>query len=401
MKRPLIFLLIILSVFSCRHNRITLEKTELFSLGLGKMEDELDLVYHDGEAFPTDTYIYMRNGLFYISNGSLNKVVEFTSYGDVLTAIYNPDMNPEPVSLIVQDENSLSANRKAYPYNFNAIDRAVTDSNKNLYVVDETDPSLMVYNKDENFNSKYVIRRFDKNGKYFDFIGYEGVGGSPFPVISSLQVLDSDELVVVLNWNNRIEVKLYSVLGDLVSSHDFYFHNLPMPEYNDLYASLDSLIADPENHTLYLKIDYFRVHAEEGKQSLYNSMIYIYSLDLRQFSVDTIEIPRITLKSEYAGSVQQEETSLVYTFLGVARGPYFYLYSEALGDELSLIILNSEGMVVSRSLLDLGQEEIVFKRFHLSPEGIISGLLLHEFSVEVCWWKSDMLLKDIDNDKSG
>ena len=53
----------------------------------------------------------------------------------------------------------------------------------------------MVYNEDENFISKYIIRRFDKNGKYFDFIGYEGVGGSPFPVISSLQVLDSDELL--------------------------------------------------------------------------------------------------------------------------------------------------------------------------------------------------------------
>lgn len=399
MKKPVYVMLFLLLLFSCNRNPDELEKTELFHLGLGKMEDELDFIFHDGYSFPEDTFLFMRNGLFYISNSPLNKVVEFTSYGDILTAIYNPNQNPQPVSLFIQDEESQAVNRKAFPYNFNAISRLAVDSQKTVFIVDEVDPSLSVFDEQRNLNRKFVIRRFDKNGKYLDAIGYEGVGGTPFPNIVSLQILDNDDIVVVLVPGDSMEVLYYNKSGDLMYSSLFTYDNLPVPVENNLAADLDTIMADPSGEFVYIKIDYFRKSGDENRHSLYSSMIYTYD-PVKKSYINSIEIPRIILQPEYSGSVEQKETSLVYSLLGVARGPYFFLYSEAVGQKVLLIILDNEGILVKKIYLELGARDIIFKRFHMTSDGIISGLLLHEYDVEICWWKSDSFIRAIRNEKN-
>ena len=77
-------------MFACSSGRApVLEKELLFRLQYGLMEDQLDLYFHDGISEDT-TRLAMRGGLFYLSTAGSNKVMEFTSYGDILTLYYHP-----------------------------------------------------------------------------------------------------------------------------------------------------------------------------------------------------------------------------------------------------------------------------------------------------------------------
>lgn len=58
---------------------------------MGKAEDQIDLIQLPGMPFKERSRIVMKNGLFYISNGNTGKVMEFNSYGDILTLYYNPE----------------------------------------------------------------------------------------------------------------------------------------------------------------------------------------------------------------------------------------------------------------------------------------------------------------------
>ena len=42
-----------------------------------------------------------------------------------------------------------------------------------------------------------VVRRFDTSGVYLDYLGQEGIGGTPFPYIEAIHVNEADEIIVV------------------------------------------------------------------------------------------------------------------------------------------------------------------------------------------------------------
>ena len=77
----------------------------------------------------------MRDGFFYIANGESKKIMEMTSYGDLVRLYFNSDANPEP-SFMSQD-NAVSATRKATIYPFNQLGAIAVDNRQYLYAVDE------------------------------------------------------------------------------------------------------------------------------------------------------------------------------------------------------------------------------------------------------------------------
>ncbi len=78
---------------------VAVKREQLFSLGYGPAEDQLDLFQLDGSKAPLKTCLVMSEGIFYISNGAGAKVVRYSSFGDPLSMIYNPDKASEPVLL--------------------------------------------------------------------------------------------------------------------------------------------------------------------------------------------------------------------------------------------------------------------------------------------------------------
>ena len=76
---------------------VAVKRERLFSLGYGPAEDQLDLFQLDGSKASLKTCMTMSEGIFYIANGAGSKVVRYSSFGDPLSMIYNPDKDSEPV----------------------------------------------------------------------------------------------------------------------------------------------------------------------------------------------------------------------------------------------------------------------------------------------------------------
>ena len=71
----------------------------MFSIPLGKLENQIDLFSSSGGTTERETHIFMRDGWFYVANGNSGKVMVFSSYGDLIFLLYNPVTNPAPVLL--------------------------------------------------------------------------------------------------------------------------------------------------------------------------------------------------------------------------------------------------------------------------------------------------------------
>ena len=78
---------------------VAMKREQLFSLGYGPAEDQLDLFQMDRAQSTQKTCLTMREGIFYIANGAGGKVVRYSSFGDPLSMIYNAAKNPEPIVL--------------------------------------------------------------------------------------------------------------------------------------------------------------------------------------------------------------------------------------------------------------------------------------------------------------
>ena len=53
------------------------------------------------------------DGLFYVANSSAGKVMELSSYGDLIFLLYDPRSNPPPISFSTGASDDLAATRKA------------------------------------------------------------------------------------------------------------------------------------------------------------------------------------------------------------------------------------------------------------------------------------------------
>ena len=161
-----------------------LARDELFSLSLGPLDEQLDLFRIGGSAVRDATRISMRDGLFYVANGSARKVLQLSSYGDLLLIIYDPRHNPAPVGL------AAAATRLAVRHALHEPSYVAVDSSQRIYVVD-TEPDAAAGGPGQ------LVRRFAPGGRHLGAIGREGVGGTPFPHIHHLAVTADDLLVVV------------------------------------------------------------------------------------------------------------------------------------------------------------------------------------------------------------
>ena len=91
LKSSFFILFLCFTFFSCNRDSIvgTLETEELFSLNYGSFEDEFNLYTSNPEDY--FSAIAMQDGFFYISDSASKKVSQFSSYGDLLSIIYNPE----------------------------------------------------------------------------------------------------------------------------------------------------------------------------------------------------------------------------------------------------------------------------------------------------------------------
>jgi len=204
----------------------------------------------------------MRDGIFFLINGNAGKLISFSSFGDLLSMIYNPERNPEPVLLRKTDSLNPplldTQGRQAATYPFNEPGELAIDSTRRMYIEDKVPQSNRYYDDETSSLLEHIVVRFSATGQYLDYLGQEGVGGTPFPLIQSLHVTDDDECIVVSQNRKGWLVHWFYADGILRFSVALPRNNTPLPEEGENYiASLENVVPLNDGSGILLKVDYY------------------------------------------------------------------------------------------------------------------------------------------------
>jgi hypothetical protein len=403
MKNPLVILTAAFSALlllaSCAPKELEeLTREDLFSLQIGKMDNQIDLFQINGVMASAKNRIYMRDGLFYLANGNSAKIMELSSYGDLIFLLYNPNENPSPTSFSTEESTELSATRRAVAYPLQRIGELVVDSEKHLYVEDAVSEERQVHDKELNVLLDRVILRFDRHGTLVDFIGQEGVGGTPFPYIDSLYITDLDELVVICRTPRYWHVYWYSTEGFLLYQVDIDQEHLPLYE-SEQVSTLGRIVPDRGDPLLYLMIYAYRGSTADGQTDSYDTRIYSLSLLTGRYE-GYIEVPQNGVRVEKVGTQEIEVPTPSFELLGVNSRDAFFLLRREEANLFQLLILDAKGDEVARRSLVMEDSELFYKEVRLSASGIIYALLGEEYQAQIVWWRSDRLLREGEREGS-
>jgi hypothetical protein len=362
------------------------------------MEDQIALYNLEGDQGIRKTQFAMREGLFYISDGNGEKVVRYNSYGDLLFMIYNDQTNPLPLTLLPLKEGEI-VTRWSLTYPLQEPGKITVDSRKHLYVEDLLPDEGRRFDPESKAVLNKVILHFDEYGRFVQYLGQEGIGGSPFPKIEGLYTSVQDELAVVCRLPTGWHIYWFDADG--MSLYVIKLQNtaLPIPRDRDIvFASLDAIAAAPDERKLYLKVDYYRDIYDESTNTRSgsepdSSMIWVMRVE-DGFYEGTIEVP--FFESAMIESGRKTPVKLFYALLGVIRKERVFLYVpvEAGYAILILAVGSTANGEQHRGFIQVDPDELQFNAFDLAEDGILSGLLVDNWNIKLVWWRTDKLIGD-------
>ncbi len=373
---------------------VDLQMKTLFNLSIGKAEDQLDLLELPGVPATLKTRIFMRDGIFYIGNGNADKVMEFSSYGDILSLIYNKQTNPQPFMLQSNIAHDKISTKEAHPYPLRRVGEIAVTQDKTLLVEDQVPAERREFDKKLNAMLSSVVLRFRDDGSLIDYIGQEGVGGTPFPYIERIQSNSHGEIVVVCRTDTEWLVFWYTHSGELMYKVEIGVDNLPLPAVKGYVASLETIFADPDKRLLYLKIDYYSEEKSggiRGNVDFSKSSVYWLNVDTQKYE-GHVDLPRQVVEESSDGLLGTKKVEVLYELLGIAHGGYMFFLSPLQNNYYELLVLGQNGSVVRRSRIVLNDKEITFRTFYLDPSGVLTALLARNYGASVVWWRSDKLI---------
>ena len=368
-----------------------LDEQSLFSMQLGRLEDQVDIISRDGVVPRADTELAMRDGMIYVADGAAGKIMEFTSFGELVRLIYHPDRNPEPVTLAQAAEDGDEVTRVAAPYRFQQLGNVAVDSRRYIYAEDRLPDERAVFDESLGVQLNRIVVRFNDEGVPLDYLGQEGIGGTPFPHIDALFVTVRDELVVVSTTTGSKLVHVFSAEGEQMYVVRIRLDRLPIPgEDDDSIAVLQEVVAGLDAYRIYLRVSYYRpsVAAGSGEQfgiDFDHSRIYWLNLESGRYE-GFMELPRGT---------REDEQTLHHELVGVARGEHVFLLARQDIGQTRLVIMNDAGRVLRRRVLAVPEVELVLRRFALDDRGVLTSFLGFEDRAEIVWWRSDRLLPEM------
>ena len=385
-------------VFGCSHdNQITMaEREDLFTLDIGKLEDQIALFDLEGDGGIQRADITMSNGLFYISDGNGGKILRYNSYGDLLFMIYNEETNPPPLSLKPLAEGNL-VTRWAVSYPLLEPGLISVDSRKHIYVRDRLPYERHSLDTENNALLDSIILHFDADGRFVEYLGREGIGGSPFPKVEGLFTTLRDDLAVVCRHPEGWNIYWYNSEGTFLFVVQLKNDAIPIPlDREGVIPSLDMISVGPEGRKLFVKIDYYRNTYDESTNIRIgiepdSSVIWIMDAESGLWE-KYLEVP--FFESTVTEQNRQITSKMPYSLLGVTRNnKLFFMFPVEEG--YSILVLSSESGAQGdqqRGFMKVKNDELQFNAFDLSPDGIISGLLADEWEVKLVWWRTDKFL---------
>ncbi|MBN1242412.1 MAG: hypothetical protein JXA15_06855 [Spirochaetales bacterium] len=363
-------------------------REQLFTLSYGVLEDQLDLFRSSSAAAPAKTRLAMRDGIFFVTNGSSGKVLSFSSFGDLLSLVFDPERNPEPLSLEALDQGETGTGRVARRYPLAAPGEIAVGANGILYVEDRLPAERRLVDEDIGVPLDYVVLRFSREGSFLDFLGQEGLGGTPFPYIDGIYPVEGGGCMVVSMTKDGWLVFSFDADGALLSSVRIRRSTLPQPEGERLFANLEKIVADPDGEGAWLKIDYYRELVEKdtmaGSGVAYaGSRLYLMDLERAAYS-ESIELPSVEYEDDEPGSVPP-----IHELVGIDADGRIYLSATGLDGSFTVSVLDRDSRRPKRYVLPIELDELEYATFNLSSEGILSALLATRFEARVVWWRFD------------
>ncbi len=397
--RALAFLstVIVVAFVSCtKISTPTLPREELFSLGLGNMENQIDLFMVDGRPLNRSNLIYVKGGRIYIVNGNASKIMEFTPFGDLVFLLYNAEVNPQPVILKPVAAGADEPNRRAQGYALADPGVMAVDGEKRLYVEDRVGPLRGRFDESTGTTHYAHVLRFDRDGKLIDYLGQEGAGGTPFPFIDAIRITAHDEPVVVCRVPPaRWIVYWFTREGSLLYRVEFDRDYLPAPQ--DTLPFLEAIFADYSRRELLLAVSYYREEINASTRTPETWLhvgTRIHRFDIaRAEYVGQVDVPDAGMRRERVGASELEIPSPPFEFLGNTRNGYLFFLKPEEANAYQLLVLDARGREHARRLITVEDKELSFKKLTLSEEGVLAALLGLNDGARVVWWRADRLIE--------
>jgi hypothetical protein len=377
-------------------------RENLFTLDIGRLEDQIALYRLEGDQGIRHAGMAMRDGFFYISDGNGGKVLKYNSYGDLLFMIFNEETNPPPLSLRPLQDGSL-VTRWAVSYPLQNPGVIAVDSRKHIYVQDELPVERHSYDAENRAYLDSIILHFDADGRFVEYLGRDGIGGSPFPKIESLHISENDDLAVVCRMSTGWNIYWFNAEGAFLFVIQLKNEAVPVPVDRDMVIpSLDAIVAAPDSRKLYVKVDYYRDTYDESTNTRTgnepdSSVVWIMDAESGVWEEEkSVEVPFYELS--YTERNRRYTIRVFYSMMGVTRDGRIFLYFPAEGG-YSLLLLSSDsaqgaeasGAEHQQRMIRVDNEELQFNIFHLSEDGILSALLLDDWQVRLAWWRTDRI----------
>ncbi|MDR2418366.1 MAG: hypothetical protein LBD79_04865 [Treponema sp.] len=367
---------------------VSVTREDLFSLEIGRFEDQVALYNVEGDFGIRRTDLAMRDGLFYIADGNGQKVVRYNSYGDLLFMIYNEETNPMPLSLRPMPEDQIVI-RWAFTYPLQEPGKIVVDSQKRIYVEDLLPQEEWGMDMETGVSLTNVILSFDNEGRFLRQLGQEGIGGRPFPPVEGIYTSLDDAFVVVCRVPGSWYVYWFDAEG--------IFHNLiklpeeriPIPLDRDTaFGSIDMIAAAPDAQRLYVKVNYYRDSYDQSTMMRTgiepdSSVIWLMRVADGMYEEELLEVPF------YESNGKTNSVKIFYSMLGVIRNGRVFLYAPV-ENGYSLLVLGEQGRW--RGFIQVSPDEFEFNAFSLSDDGILSAILAGAWDVKLVWWRTDKFM---------
>jgi len=361
---------------------VELAGDELFSLGIGPLDEQLDLVRVAGAPAPHATRVAMRDGLFYIANGNARKVMQLSSHGDLLLLIYDPARNPEPVGLA--PGGNAAATRAAVTHRFRELSHIAVDNRRRILVVDAAGDEAAV-------GSGQLVKRFGSDGSYLDAIGREGPGGTPFPFVERVTVMADDMLVVTARTDVRWITYWYDADGTLQErlelEHAGQLGDEPGLVIRDLLPlrSQRRLLVFVEPW-----VDGNVGHGGDGDGAA--AGVRLYDVASRSV-VAAFGLPEGGPPRGAARLGGEPLAGPRYHPLGVTADGLLYLTRREDDRTRSLLVLGRSGRVLVRRRWVLDETGLGYVTLGMNDSGVLYGLLAAGDRARMVWWRGDLLVE--------
>ncbi len=388
--------------FSCSDSSSVrgIESERLFSLDYGKFDSQIDL-FSISSVGNINTFLAMRDGFFYIANGESQKIMEMNSYGDLLTLFFNEESGLVPD--LELSEDSVDTTRKAISYPFNILGPIAVDSQKTVYVVDSLPPEQQVFGTDENLLFRQVVLRFSSDGKVLDYIGQQGVGGTPFPYIRKIYATENDELVVVCLTNEGMRVYWFDSQGHLLYVVPIRDSEIPNPfadqSATPMHLSAENVIPSSDEHILFIKVDYFALSVDQDSKvqsgiEYTNTLLYPFYVVYGSYG-EPLKIP--PYEEDVSDGFGKVTYMTPYEFSGVTKSGWKF-FSLPVKDGYMLQIVQSGGQRILNRKIKMDNDNLLYYAFSISETGIVSALFAYPERAVVEWWRIDSLIENLNED---